>query len=530
MLMTDHRPLTTILGPKNGIPPQAAARMQRWALLLSADTYTIQFRPTQGHGNADGLSRLPLQTHGAKDVPDDAAVFNLQQIESLPVHSAEVAQATSRDPILSKVLICLRRGWPDKVQEALLPYWRKRKELTIEGNCILWGIRVVIPSRLRDKILTELHQGHQGIGRMKSLTRSHVWWPDIDQTLERTAKACPACQEHKNSPSKAPLHPWVWSAIPWDRIHLDFAGPVMGKMLLVIVDSHSKWLEVIVMTNTSANSTITVLREVFSRYGLPKQVVTDNGPQFIAGEFQSFMLQNGIRHIRSSPYHPSSNGAAERMVQSVKKAVYSGKREGEPLEKILARFLLQYRTTAHATTGVPPSSLFMGRVLRTRLDLLKPDVGTRVRAQQELHKSYHDRHSNFRSFDIGEGVWTKNFRDGPPWLKGVIADRLGPVSYLVRMEDGALWRRHVDHLRSGSSDAVSVESRNEDLPDLETGTVSAEASSLSPVPVTAGETGDRSSERQTESGTETSDQASRNRYPSRIRRPPERLYGTLEKP
>lgn len=101
-------------------------------------------------------------------------------------------------------------------------------------------------------------------------------------------------------------------------MYIDFAGPFLGKTFFVLIDSHSKWPE---MSSTSANQTITVLRQLFAAYGLPEQVVSDNGPQFVAQEFADFMKNNGIRHTRCSPYHPSSNGAVERFIQTVKQSM-----------------------------------------------------------------------------------------------------------------------------------------------------------------------------------------------------------------
>ena len=277
-IVTDHKPLTTILGPKQGIPALAAARMQRWALLLSAYAYDIQFRPTGLHGNADGLSRLPLLESSTPSAPDEASMFNVAQMQSLPISSSELEAATRNDPMLSKVLRYVRQGWPQQVPERLYPYWLKRNELTVEGDTILWGIRVVVPVKLRVRILDELHQGHPGVVRMKALARSYVWWPALEEEVEKQAKACSTCLAVKSAPVKAPLHPWEWPAVPWQRIHLDFLGPFMGKTLLVAVDSHSKWPEVLEMNTTSAAKTVTVLREMFARYGLPEQVVTDNGP------------------------------------------------------------------------------------------------------------------------------------------------------------------------------------------------------------------------------------------------------------
>jgi len=79
---------------------------------------------------------------------------------------------------------------------------------------------------------------------MKSLACSHVWWPGLDQDIEAMVKACTACQQVKQAPAVAPLHPWIWPSRPWTRVHVDFAGPVFGSNFLIVVDTRSKWPEV----------------------------------------------------------------------------------------------------------------------------------------------------------------------------------------------------------------------------------------------------------------------------------------------
>ena len=143
----------------------------------------------------------------------------------------------------------------------------------------------------------------------------------------------------------APLHPWLWPSKPWARIHLDFAGPFLGRMFLIVVDAHSKWPEVVEMSSTTTTNTIVVLRRLFSAYGLPEQMVSDNGPQFTSAEFADFCRVNGIKHIRTSPYHPSSNGLAERFVQSFKLAMKKSEKDGLSIAQRLASFLLSYRNT-----------------------------------------------------------------------------------------------------------------------------------------------------------------------------------------
>ena len=458
-LVTDHKPLLTVLGPKKGIPPMAAARLQRWALLLSAYDYAIEFKPTQQHGNADGLSRLPL---GDRQPPSTCAAFVVGQIQALPVTSECLETATRQDPVLSRVHQYTRSGWPSSTPDELKPYRDRQEELTTQGDALLWGNRVIIPLKLRSRIQEELHRDHPGITRMKALARSYLWWPGLDKSLERCVQECLACQAMRNVPAAAPLHPWLWPTKPWERIHIDFAGPFLGRMFLVVVDAHSKWPEVIQMSSTTSTNTIDVLRRLFAAYGLPRQLVSDNGPQFSAEEFAIFCKMNGVKHIRSAPYHPASNGQAERFVQTFKRAMKAGADNQLPISRTLSNFLLTYRRTPHATTGEAPCQLFMGRRLRTRLDLLRPSSENRVQGKQAQQKKDHDQHARPRELERGQAVMARNFRPGPEWVPGVVEKKTGPLSYLVKVGGGQVWKRHVDHLRKLSA---SQESNNGDPED-----------------------------------------------------------------
>ena len=440
-LVTDHKPLLAILGSKKGIPPLAAARMQRWSFLLSAYTYDIQFKPTTLHCNADGMSRLPLQQTSTEETPE-VTLFNIGQIAMLPVTAQQLQKATMADTTLCKVFRYIKLGWPSQLPEDIPKlYWTHRNELTVEGECIMFGIRVVVPPKLQKMVLQELHSTHPGIQRMKSIGRSHVWWPGIDQNM---VKACTTCQQVKQAPAVAPLHPWIWPSRPWQRVHVDFAGPFLGSTYLIAVDAHSKWPEVQEMKSTMAAKTIEVLRHLFARFGLPEQLVSDNGPQFVAEEFAEFLKQNGVKHVKCAPYHPSSNGLAERFVRTFKEAMKAGARDGLPLAHRLENFLLMYRASPHATTGVAPSSLFLGRDIRTRMHLLSPQRESRVVQKQANQKASYDRLSQTREFHVGQEVTVRNLRPGSKYVPGVIVERLGPLSYLV---SGVTWRRHVDHIK-----------------------------------------------------------------------------------
>jgi len=219
-IVTDHKPLTAILGPKKGVPPLAAARLQRWALLMSAYRYEIEFRPTKLHANADGLSRLPLHTVTCEGFSPEVEAYNLSQLDSLPVTAAQLKSATAADPELSRVLGFVREGWPRRVDAKFRNYWTQREQFTVEAGCLLRGIRAVIPKKLQPKLLTQLHTDHPGISKMKAVARGYFWWPGLDGEIERLAKKCLACQSVKRAPPVSTLHPWVWPAKPWQRIHL----------------------------------------------------------------------------------------------------------------------------------------------------------------------------------------------------------------------------------------------------------------------------------------------------------------------
>ena len=224
-IVTDHKPLTAILGPKKGIPPLAVARLQRWAWILSAYQYKIEFRPTSDHGNADRLSCLPLTRIPPEDVNSDPKIFNVSQMEALPVSVRQLRATTTSDRMLSKVFRYTKRGWPHQFPQCLRPFFDRRNELMMEEGCLLWGYRVVISQKLREKPLCELHKDHPGVTRMKSVARSYMWWPGLDKELEQLAKSCLPCQAVKQAPSVVPLQTWIWPARPWQHVQLDFAGP-----------------------------------------------------------------------------------------------------------------------------------------------------------------------------------------------------------------------------------------------------------------------------------------------------------------
>ena len=131
----------------------------------------------------------------------------------------------------------------------------------------------------------------------------------------------------------SPLHPWEWPSSPWSSIHLDYTGPFMGRMFLVLIDELSKWQ----IPAVTATATISCLQTIFATHGLPERVVSNNGNVFTSTEFKEVLNRNGISHSTSSPYHPASNGITERAIQCFKQAMM--KLSSGSLETKLTRFL-----------------------------------------------------------------------------------------------------------------------------------------------------------------------------------------------
>ena len=127
-----------------------------------------------------------------------------------------------------------------------------------------------------------LHDSHPGIVKIKSVARSYVWWPKMDTNLEEKVKSCATCQSHQKTPPCSSLHPWEWPGRPWSRVYVDCAGPLMGKMFLLIIDAHSKSMDLHCVNSATSSVTIDKMRSTFASRGLPEILVSDNGSNFVS--------------------------------------------------------------------------------------------------------------------------------------------------------------------------------------------------------------------------------------------------------
>ncbi|XP_062713761.1 uncharacterized protein K02A2.6-like [Aedes albopictus] len=368
-LVTDNKPISQIFSESKGLPTMSAMRMQHYAAFLQAFDYRIRHRRSSDHFNADAMSRLPAPHTDPESEIEEPDAVEVNAIQTLPLTVDELGSATLSDDSVRELVRALRTG---KAVDGKFRFGVDQEQFGLQKDCLMRGSRVYVPPSLRVKVLRELHSTHFGISRIKSLARSYCWWEGIDKDIESLVKDCASCQAAKANPPKVSFHCWDTPSEPFQRVHADYAGPFMGFYYLILIDAYSKWPAVYVVKNMTTETTIRFCREFFSTYGLPSVFVSDNGPQFTSADFANFLKMNGIVHKLSAPYHPATNGQAERFIQTMKSKLKSLNCNRSEVHGEICSILLSYRKMIHPATGYSPAMLVFGRQIRSRLDLMIP--------------------------------------------------------------------------------------------------------------------------------------------------------------
>ena len=404
----------------------------------------------------DHLADTSFDGEEMEDDVDSVCLVRTISRQINPDNPLLVVRETAKDPILSQLMRFMKEGWPHAFSEELKDFKKLENSLSTENGCVFYGLRVIIPSTLRNHILKLLHLGHFGMQRMKQLARSTVYWPRIDFDIEDLCRKCTSCGQFQNKPDKPSIHPWMMPEKPWSRLHLDHAINFLGRNWLVLVDAYSKYPCIHPTTSTSSKSTTAILEQEFAHFGYPHTLVTDNATTFMSQEFQAWCKQRGIVHLTGAPYHPATNGAAERLIQSFKQAL---RKSSLPPKEALQEFLMQYRRIPFAS-GLSPSELLNGRRIRTKIiDTLVPSIPHLLQGRQSRQAS---KHSNTEDsevvskvehhYTLGDPCYALYFgprRDRDPrWVPAMVTKVHGTRSVNVRViPRGPTWRRHLDQLR-----------------------------------------------------------------------------------
>ena len=407
-IITDHKALQYIFNPSAPISKTTSAMLQRWALQLSAYDYAILHRPGKDIAPADFLSRHAFSQEASTD--EDVHLIN-----PLPI-SRNILIRETKD-FYGPVSAGLSRGWSNSARRRFPRLYAQRSDLTLSTDGILqFKDRILIPPSCRQDILKNLHLGHLGRDKMLSLSRMLCWWPSINADIKNFTRDCNRC---KTKPRTHPnWTPWPIAYKPMQRIHADYCGPFLHNYwALVVQDSYSKFPEVFLTSNATADFTKKALQKFFAREGIPLAIVTDNGTHFSAQHLQTWLRSLGCCPVFTPPRHPQSNGQAENFVKTLKTAINAtSPTTFEALDRSIDTFLLQYRNATHATTGKSPAVLFKGRNLRS-----------------------------FNNLDTTDIIFYRGNNNRP--CEGLVIGQIGQRLFNVMdTSDGTLHRRHLDQV------------------------------------------------------------------------------------
>ncbi|KAK3092635.1 hypothetical protein FSP39_005203 [Pinctada imbricata] len=408
MLYTDHKPLEVIFNNPKSRPP---ARIERWRLRLQPYDFIVKYRP--GTGNpADFMSRQPIDSIDSKSqrhskVAEEYLSFIVEQTTPKAMTLSEISVATKQDRVLQNAMNCLVTGnWSsvDSTSETY-PYLRVKEQLSIatvqEGSILLFDTRIVVPKQFQQRVVNLAHEGHQGLVKTKQLLREKVWFPGLSKLVESTCRECIPCLASTHSNNVEPLKMTKIPERPWTHLSADFCGPFpTGEYLLVVVDDHSRFPVVEFVHSTSAKSTIPKLDKIFSLFGIPEELKTDNGPPFQSADFAKFADYLGFRHRKITPLWPKANGTAERFMRTLNKTIKAATVESLNWKQELFKFLRNYRATPHSTTSISPAEALLGRKLQTKLPELpksQPKVQKSIIVQDDQRKSAMKEDSDLRN-------------------------------------------------------------------------------------------------------------------------------------
>lgn len=443
-VVTDNKPLASIFNLKKGIPPLAAARLQKYAYILSIFDFDIVYRKGTKIPNADALSRLPIS--GETGIDSDVAELMCVTDELPCIDLETIGRETQRDQLMKKLYSCVREGWKESaVPVDLKFYFQNQCLLSLHGDCVLYSEKVVVPRSCRLRVLELLHGCHLGVIRMKQAARRYVFWQGLDKEIEEFVNRCSVCSSTGKAVKKE-YSSWPEARRPFERIHLDFFH-LREKTFLILVDANSKWIDVKIMNRTDSDALITSLNSIFRIFGTCDTIVTDNGPPFSSHAFHEYANSLKIKLLKSPPYSPESNGLAERAVQTAKngiqKLLIDPKFSHMKLSEIVEIFLFSYRNSYSQAIGCTPASKLFNFVPRTDLEInLKPMKKDARRVHFDIDVSdKRDRNSVKKQemtdsrYSVGDLVWYKaEVRTMRSWVEAKVVGVNSKNTYYVDID------------------------------------------------------------------------------------------------
>lgn len=464
-LCSDAQALKEIFNPNKSTSLISVSRLQRWSVLLSMYDYDFKYRSSKCMAHVDALSRLPTKSNSGLE---EYSVSSITVDNDVCISVDEIANSLKADVVLYQVYQYVKNGWPfeslKNLSTELTYYYKLRAHLSCQDDCLFFNNSVVIPRNLECRILSQLHSNHEGIVRMKMLARGTIWFKNMNKAIEEKVKSCNVCNVTQNVKKEIVTSKWPLTTQPFERIHIDFFQ-FKNKYFLIVVDAFSKFIEVKLMRSINVVTLIDELEEVFRYFGLPCQICSDNGPPFNSFKFIQWSKEKGISLLKSPPYHPQSNGLAERGVQTVKSVLKKfflspGGRE-LPLSIMTRKLLSKYNNTPSTVTGKSPNAILFSYTPRTLIntvnhkfsdhsvsDTIKNNPSTSTKKVHfDLSKNVTHIVNDTISFKKGEKVFYRNhFKTYAKWLHATVVRRHSKYMYLINL-NGKIRTVHINQIR-----------------------------------------------------------------------------------
>ncbi|KAK7929206.1 hypothetical protein WMY93_005601 [Mugilogobius chulae] len=453
-LQTDHKPLVPLINTYD--LDKAPPRCQRLLMRLLRFQVVAEHVPGKQLTVADTLSRNPLSNTSDCSTDNEVQVYLQSVVTNAPVSPQklnDIRAATLHDEELTKVTSLIQNGWPSRqaLHPSLQGYYSARSQLSETDGLVLYQDRLVIPTTLRSDVLKRIHEGHQGLTKCRARAKMSVWWPGISRDITQLVTTCRFCIENKPSQRHEPLLTTPLPQGPWQRIAADLCE-FEKQNYLIVTDYYSRDIEIANLSSISSRQVIGKFKSMFVRWGIPMELVTDNGTQFTSDEFKQFCSEYGFTHVTSSPHYPQANGAAERAVQTAKHIL----KQPDPHLALMC-----YRATPCIATGMSPATIMTGRQIRTTLPMLenklkrvpidKQGILEKDTQIKSSYKFFHDRHHSARPLpELFPGQNVRVKLDGEKTWKSsgkVLSKSEEPRSYLVQMDNGSVSRRNRRHIQ-----------------------------------------------------------------------------------
>lgn len=460
---TDHKPLISIFKkPLSDVP----CRLQRMMLKLQLYDLNVVHIPGKLMYIADTLSRAKIK---GNDLPEEADVVLNSLDDDLRVHAnflinsinvsdqklEQIRLETDNDHVLSRVKCYVLDGWPpkSKVEDPVRKFYNMKDELHIVNGILFKRRSIIIPSSLQEEMLQRMHAGHLGISKTKQLVRGSIFWPNINEDINNKIESCQVCQKFQKANQPQPVLPHTIPSLPWQKLGMDlFLFDTQNY--LIMVDYYSQYFEISPVNTYNSQTVVTQCKSMFSRHGIPCQIISDGGPPFNSQHFKEFCQSWDIDHVMSSPYYPKSNGLVERTIQTIKNILRKCKESGSDV--YLA--MLQFRNAPKAENINSPAMLLMSRQLRSNIPsselVLKPCTidsnkeKEKMNMKQNKMKYYHDKKAKYLpEVRIGEKVLFK-IKPKSNWIPATVSEEVIPLrTYRVRTPEGVSYQRNREHIR-----------------------------------------------------------------------------------